>query len=113
VLVLRIFPRGGDAEKSVSPPAFNSSLRCIETCRRAGELTAKLADGKHVFWLDVNAVFLRADGTINTDRMWDLLHPSPEGTEAWVQAVEPLLSKLMGDRPIVDAVPGTNGKTGP
>jgi lysophospholipase L1-like esterase len=105
VLVLRIFPRGGDAEKSVSPPAFNSSAQCLETCRRAGELTAKLADGKHVFWLDVNHVFLRPDGTINTERMWDLLHPSPAGAEAWVQAVEPTLAKLMGDKPILDPQP--------
>ena len=39
VLVLRIFPRGGDGEKGVSPPAFKSSQQCIDTCRRAGELT--------------------------------------------------------------------------
>ena len=102
ILVLRIFPRGGDAEKGVSPPAFNSSAQCIETGRRAGELTAQLADGRHVFWLDVNHVFLRPEGTINTDLMWDLLHPSPAGTEAWVQAVEPTLAKLMGDQPILD-----------
>ncbi len=102
ILVLRIFPRGGDAEKGVSPPAFNSSAKCIETCRRAGELTAQLADGRHVFWLDVNHVFLRPDGTINTDLIWDLLHPSPAGTEAWVQAVEPTLAKLMGYEPILN-----------
>ena len=103
ILVLRIFPRGGDAEKAVSLPAFNSSKQCIETCRRAGELTAELADNKNVFWLDVNHVFLRPDGTINTDLMWDLLHPSaPAGTEAWVRAVEPTLAQLMGDKPILD-----------
>ncbi|MEI6674900.1 MAG: hypothetical protein WCO57_06960 [Verrucomicrobiota bacterium] len=32
---------------------------------------------------------------------WDLLHPSPLGTEAWVQAAEPLLAQLMGDQPII------------
>ena len=118
ILVLRIFPRGGDSEKAVSPPAFNSSAKCIETCRRAGELTAQLADGKQVFWLDVNHVFLRPDGTINTDLMWDLLHPGPAGAEAWAQAVEPTLAQLMGDQPIVDppaqsaAVPATSGGDG-
>ena len=49
ILVLRIFPRGGDDEKGISPPAFNSSPKCIETCRQAGELTRQLADGKKVF----------------------------------------------------------------
>jgi len=105
ILVMRIFPRGGDAEKGVSPPDFNSSAQCIETCRRAGELTARLADGKQVFWLDVNHVFLRPDGTINTDLMWDLLHPSPAGAEAWAQAIEPTLARLMGDHPLPPAVP--------
>ena len=109
ILIVRIFPRGGDGEKGVSPPTFNSSAKCIETCRLAGELTARLADGKHVFWLDVNHVFLRSNGTINTELMWDLLHPSPAGAEAWVQAIEPTLAKLMGDRPILDS-PGSLSK---
>jgi lysophospholipase L1-like esterase/acetyl esterase/lipase len=108
ILVLRIFPRGGDGEKGVSPPAFNSSAHCIETCRRAGELTAQLADGKQVFWLDVNHVFLRPDGAINTDLMWDLLHPSPAGAEAWAQAVEPTLAQLMGDQPLAVEVPSNS-----
>jgi lysophospholipase L1-like esterase/acetyl esterase/lipase len=108
ILVLRIFPRGGDAEKGVSPPAFNSSLGCIETCRRAGELTAQLADGKQVFWLDVNHVFLREDGTIDTGMMWDLLHPSPAGAEAWAQAVEPTLARLMGDQPLAVDTPANS-----
>jgi lysophospholipase L1-like esterase len=105
VLVLRIFPRGGDNDKSLSPPAFNSSANCIETCRRAGELTAKLADGEHVFWLDINHIFLRPDGTINTDLMWDLLHPSPTGAEAWARAVEPTLARLMGEKSVVEQKP--------
>lgn len=98
ILVLRVFPRGGDDEKGVSPPAFNSSAECIEICRRAGKLTERLHDGEHVFWLDVNEVFMNADGSINTDRMWDLLHPSPAGGEAWAKAVEPTLAKLLGER---------------
>ena len=105
ILVLRIFPRGGDSEKSAVSWSFNSSAKCIETCRKAGELTAQLADGKQVFWLDINHIFLRPDGAINTDLMWDLLHPGPAGAEAWAQAVEPTLAKLMDDQPLVDKQP--------
>ncbi len=107
VLILRIFPRGGDDEKGVGEGIFHSSEKCIETARRAGELTAQLADGKQVFWLDVNHIFLRLDGTINTDLMPDLLHPNQAGAEAWAQAIEPLLAQLMGDQPIVDPQPNT------
>ena len=100
ILVLRIFPRGGDDEKGISPPAFNSSPECIETCRQAGELTRRLADGKKVFWLDINHVFLQKDGSINTELMWDLLHPSPSGAETWVSAIMPTLRKLLNDKPV-------------
>lgn len=106
ILVLRVFPRGGDSEKGISPPDFNSSAQCIATCRQAGELTAQLADGKQVFWLDLNHVFLNPDGTINPAMMWDLLHPSPAGAEAWAQALEPTLARLMGDQPLAVDVPG-------
>jgi len=95
VLVLRIFPRGGDDQAGRSPPAFNSSQQCIETCRRAGELCRDLADGEQVFWLDINHVFLDPDGKIDTALLWDLLHPSPAGAEAWAAALVPTLDRLM------------------
>ena len=100
ILVLRIFPRGGDDEKGISPPAFNSSPKCIQTCRQAGELTRQLADGKKVFWLDINKIFLQEDGSINTELMWDLLHPSPRGAETWVSAIMPTLRKLLNDKQV-------------
>ena len=99
ILLLRIFPRGGDDEKGVSPPAFNSSAKCIETCRQAGELTRRLADEKKIFWLDINHVFLQPNGNINTELMWDLLHPSPIGAEIWVKAIMPTLTKLLNGKP--------------
>ena len=42
--------------------------------------------------------FLKPDGSINTDLMPDLIHPNAAGAEAWVQAIEPTLTKLMGDK---------------
>lgn len=104
ILILRLFPKGLDAQRSegTSPPIFSFSPSDVETTRRAGELTRQLADDQHVFWLDINHVFLRPDGTINPAMMWDLLHPGPAGAEAWAQAVEPTLAQLMGDQPLVD-----------
>jgi len=98
ILVLRIFPRGGDDQEGVAARVFHGSRQCVETCREAGRLTARLADGRHVFWLDVNSVFLRPDGRINTDLMPDLLHPNLAGAEAWAQAIEPTLARLLGER---------------
>ncbi|MES2924668.1 MAG: GDSL-type esterase/lipase family protein [Verrucomicrobiota bacterium] len=100
ILILRIFPKGGKDETGTSEPVFHFSLEEIETARQAGALTEKLADNKRVFWLDINDIFLRPKSKINTRLMPDLLHPNEKGAEAWVKAIEPTLSRLMGDKPI-------------
>ena len=100
VLVLRIFPRGGDNEMGISAPIFKSSRKCIDICKQAGLLTKKLADGKRVFWMDINNIFLLENGKINTRYMWDLLHPSPEGAEAWAKTVRSTLVRLINNQPV-------------
>ena len=95
ILVLRMFPRGGDNDVAVSLPAFHSSQPCITTCRVAGELTRRLADNRHVYWLDVNQIFLRPDGSVDSSMLWDLLHPSPAGAEAWVRHILPTVDRLL------------------
>ena len=65
---------------------------------RSGAELGKLADGEHVFLADFNHLFLSPDGSINRELMPDCLHPSPKGAELWAQAMEPLLSQLMGDK---------------
>jgi lysophospholipase L1-like esterase len=89
IIVLRCFPGcyGGP-----NPTSHRAILE------RASDIVSKLADGKHVFYCDVNHVFLNLDGSIDHDMMNDWLHPTPAGAKAWAQAMEPLLSELMGDR---------------
>ena len=99
ILILRIFPRGGDWQPGFAARVFHGSEQCVETVRTAGLLTRRLADGNHVFWLDVNSVFLRPDGSINTDLMPDLLHPNLAGAEAWAQAIVPTIDRLLGNSP--------------
>ena len=68
------------------------------TNKKAGDLCAALADNEHIFFLDVNEVFLREDGTIDPKLMPDLLHPSPKGAHLWAEAMNPLLTKLLKDQ---------------
>ena len=88
IIVLRCFPGcyGG--------PDPGSHRAILE---RASDLVSRLADGKNIFYCDVNHVFLNLNGSINHTMMPDWLHPSPAGAKAWAQAMEPLLSRLMGD----------------
>jgi len=96
ILLLRIFPRTNVYKKPDGTERGSAAKRST-TNHRAGELVAQLADGEHVFYLDVNHVFLRPDGSIDPKMMHDLLHPSPEGARRWAEEMEPLLSKLFGD----------------
>jgi lysophospholipase L1-like esterase/acetyl esterase/lipase len=88
IIVLRCFPGcyGGP-----NPTSHRAILE------RASDIVSKLADGKTVFYCDVNHVFLNMDGSINHDMMPDWLHPGVAGAKDWAQAMEPLLSELMGD----------------
>lgn len=88
IVILRCFPGcyGGP-----NPTSHRAILE------RASEIVSTLADNKQVFYCDVNHVFLNMDGSINHDMMPDWLHPSPAGARAWAEAMEPLLSRLMGD----------------
>lgn len=87
LIVLGIFPQGADP---------GDERRRIGA--QANRLIARLHDGRDVFFLDIGAGFVRADGTIATDIMPDLLHLSPAGYRIWAQAMEPTVSKLLGER---------------
>lgn len=88
ILLLRSFP---GCYAGPNPTSHRAILD------RASELITKLADGKHVFFCDVNHVFLNLDGSLKQELMPDWLHPNPAGAKLWAQAMEPLLSELMGD----------------
>lgn len=99
ILLLRIFPR----ERIYQNP--DGTERGSHTNRRtvnsqASELCSRLADGINIISADMTHCFLRPDGTIDPALMPDLLHPSPEGARVWAEAMDPLLTKLMGLPPL-------------
>jgi lysophospholipase L1-like esterase len=83
ILLLAIFPRADPG----------SALR--NTVNGANPIIAKLHDGKNVFYLDIGAKFLAADGTIPFDIMQDKLHPTAKGYEIWAEAVKEPLAELL------------------
>jgi lysophospholipase L1-like esterase len=87
VLVLAIFPRGPNPEHS---------LRKVNEA--VNERIAKLADGKDVFYLDIGKKFLKEDGTLSKDIMYDRLHLTPAGYEIWASSIEPSVVRLMAEK---------------
>ena len=83
VLLLGIFPRANPGDP----------IR--KTVLDVNPIIAKLHDGKNVFYLDIGAKFLDADGRLPDDIMPDKLHPSEKGYEIWAEAVKGPLAELL------------------
>ncbi len=75
ILLLAIFPRGNG-------PADRNRM----TNEEANKIIAKLDDGKHVFFKNINDKFLNDNGSLKGFR-GDNLHPNAEGYEIWASAV--------------------------
>lgn len=88
ILVLAIFPR----RERPTPERDDFAV--------ANRIAAGLADDRWVFYRDINAVFLRPDGSIRASLMPDFEHPSLLGDRRWAEAIEPEVATLMGDRPV-------------
>lgn len=86
ILLLGVFPRGQYASDPLRDKIRDLNSRLVLVGSRKG-----------VYYLDIGKSFLESDGSISPDIMPDFLHLSPGGYRIWSDAMEPLLSKLMGD----------------
>ena len=77
---------------------------------KSNEILAKMDDGQHVFYMNINKIFLRPDGTIPKSLMPDCEHPNREGCRLWAEAVEPMVAKLLGEKPIKPDGPAEQGR---
>lgn len=86
ILVLGVFPRGetpADAKRQVN--------------EKTNAIVSELADGEHVFYLDIGKSFLQDDGTLTREIMPDLLHLNEQSYTIWAESIEPQVAKLMAD----------------
>ena len=88
ILILSTFPFGQKP---------NARRDVIDETNR---IVSKLQDNKNIFFLDISQKFLNPDQTMEKEIMPDFLHPSAKGYQIWAQAMEPILTKLLGDKPI-------------
>lgn len=97
VVVLAVFPRGArkDAKGVITEEAAADARKRQAIIDGVNARLAKLDDGKHVRFLDINKVFLDQDGKIPFSIMPDQLHPNAAGYQLWADALQPLLTQLM------------------
>jgi lysophospholipase L1-like esterase len=83
VILTAIFPRGATPDDAMR--------------KRNAEINAlikPMADGKRVFWQDINAEFLDEQGNLSKEIMPDLLHLNAESYAIWAKAVSAKLKEL-------------------
>jgi beta-glucosidase len=90
VLVLAIFPRGGGDD---------DGARQINM--RVNDLIADIGDDKMVHYLNINEAFLNGR-RLRQSLIPDGTHPNEKGYAAWAEAMEPTISKLLGENPVLD-----------
>ncbi|MHC4524724.1 MAG: hypothetical protein ACYTEU_05655 [Planctomycetota bacterium] len=76
--------------------AVLEALRAADAGQK--QLASKIADGKHIFYMDINDAFLNEKGQLTQEIMPDLLHPNKEGYRIWAEAMEPTIQELMGKK---------------
>jgi len=87
ILLLAIFPRN----------AKGSELRTRVVATNA--LLKPWAERNGVHFLNLNATFLHPNGELRMDLLPDQLHPFADGYQAWAEAMEPTLARLLGESP--------------
>ncbi len=83
IVLMSIFPRAGKADDPLRK--LNNEIN---------EQLKTLADGKRVHLLDINAKFMDADGTLNTELLPDRLHLAPAAYDIWAEALAPKLKEM-------------------
>jgi lysophospholipase L1-like esterase len=96
IIVTAIFPRNDSMAVMPEISAINANL-------------AKMADGKTVRFLDVNARLADKDGRLFEGMMHDRLHPTEQGYQVWADGLTPVLAELLGPRAATDAAPPPTG----
>lgn len=95
ILMLAIFPRGDGVQAQDKEHGASRNAEWDKNAQ-ASLLASEIADGKMIFYLDINNTFLDENGVLPREIMPDLLHPNKKGYQLWAEAMEPTLIKLMG-----------------
>ncbi len=85
ILLLGIFPRGKEFPVGCRIDKINDILKTY-------------ADGNTVFYQDIGSVFMTDKRVVRKDLLPDLLHPNQAGYDAWIDAITPMLEKLLPER---------------
>jgi lysophospholipase L1-like esterase len=85
ILLLAVFPR-----------ADRKTGQLVSKVDDINKIIAKVADQRHVLYMDIGQKFLTPEGGMTKEIMPDYLHLSPRGYEIWGEAIAPTVEKMLG-----------------
>ena len=91
VLLLALIPR--------SPHPDERRVKLAEVNQRIIKLDGR--DG--LTYLDIGSIFLKPDGSLPVELMYDFLHPTWKGYAIFAEAIEPTVARLLGEKPVPPA----------
>ncbi len=81
------------------PMDFRADSEVRKRCEEVNALLPSLADGKRVFLLNVNHVFLNSERTHLSNVFLDPVHLTTKGYSLWAEAIEPTVKMLLESAP--------------
>jgi lysophospholipase L1-like esterase len=97
IIATAIFPR-------------NDNVSFLPTIQKINRNLSKLADGRKVRYLDINAKLAHSDGMLLDGMMnADKLHPALGGYQVWADALKPIFTELLGPPAKTDLGPPPTG----
>jgi lysophospholipase L1-like esterase len=89
----------------------NDEMGAVPEIRAINANLSRLADGKAVRFLDVNAALADAQGRLFDGMMHDKLHPTVKGYQVWADGLKPILRSILGPPSKTDLAPPPTGAT--
>jgi lysophospholipase L1-like esterase len=97
IIATAIFPR-------------NDNIAVMPTIDKINRNLAKLADGRKIRYLNINAMLADRDGGLLDGMMnADRLHPAIPGYQVWADALKPLFTQILGPPGKQDFAPPATG----
>lgn len=96
IILTAVFPR-------------NDSPKANPVIEKINAKIATFADGKSVRFININDRLADKNGQLFEGMTVDKLHPSLKGYEIWAEALEPVLTELLGPRSATDSAPPPTG----
>jgi lysophospholipase L1-like esterase len=97
ILIIGILPRGDryDCVNKMWVATYNFQWAKND---QVNNIICKIANNRDVYFLDIGQKLLNKDGVLTKDITSDLVHFSEKGYQIWAEAMEPVVTKLMGEK---------------